>query len=79
VRKAWFKGSCGCAGGANGNTEFSYAAITYTNTSGYDAAPALRTMVERPDGSFLTQYFDETGQALSQVICKRPVRNVIAS
>ena len=68
MRKAWFKGSCGCAGGANGNPEFSYAAITNTNTSGYDAAPALRTMVERPDGSFLTQYFDETGQALSQVI-----------
>lgn len=69
IRKAWFNGSCGCGGGAaNGTTEFAFAGVTYTNNAGYDAAPAQRTVIKRPDGSYLTQYFDETSQPLSQII-----------
>ncbi len=69
VSLAWFNGQCGCGGGTNGTHEFTYDVVDgYTNNTGYDATMATRTIVERPDGTYLTQYFDEVGQGLSQVI-----------
>lgn len=68
VRKAWFNGQCGCSGGVNGTHEYTYSSVSYTPTSNYDAAPASRTIVLRPDSTYLSQYFDETGQALSELI-----------
>lgn len=67
VNLAWFQGQCGCSGAGTGTHEFSYATTGYTNTGGYDVDAARRTVVEHPDGSFVTQFFDETGQALSHV------------
>lgn len=37
-------------------------------TSGYDTAWHHRAVIGRPDGSYVTQYFDEMGQALSTVV-----------
>jgi dockerin type I repeat protein len=69
IDKAWFAGECGCGGGSSGAYEISYGTNSnYTNTSAYDTAWAMRAIVERPDGTFRTQYFDEFGQPLSSVI-----------
>ena len=69
IVKTWFNGECGCSGGANGTHQFEYESNgSYTNNTGYDTTWATRTIVERPDGSYLTQYFDEVGQPLHQVI-----------
>jgi YD repeat-containing protein len=69
IREAWFDGQCGCGGGSDGTFAFTYGTNgSYTNNSGYDTAWCARTVVERPDGSFLTQYFDEVGQGISQVV-----------
>ncbi|MDQ7014625.1 MAG: RHS repeat-associated core domain-containing protein [Planctomycetota bacterium] len=69
VDKAWFNGECGCSGGVNGTHEFTYETQTSgTWTSGYDTAWKYRAVVKRPDGTYVTQYFDEVGQALSKVI-----------
>ena len=68
VDKAWFNGACGCSGAANGSHEYTYGTNgSYMDNSGYDTAWADRTVVERPDGTYLTQYFDEAHQALGQV------------
>lgn len=68
VRESWSDGQCGCGGGSDGTFAFTYGSNgSYSNNSGYDTAWCTRTVVERPDGSFLTQYFDEVGQGLSQV------------
>ena len=59
---------CGCGGGS---TEFQYTYESngsYSDGSGYDQTWCKRTVVKRPDTSYLTQYFDEIGQGLSQVI-----------
>ena len=71
VRHAWFNGQCGCSGGGgNGTYSYSYDANpAYTdNPAAYDAAWATRTVVAKPDGSNMTQYFDELGQGLSSVV-----------
>jgi len=69
IDKAWFAGECGCGGGSSGAYEISYETNSnYTDTSAYDTAWATRAIVERPDGTFRTQYFDEFGQPLSSVI-----------
>ena len=69
VRSAFFNGACGCSGSATGTHDFEYENNTSgTFGSGYDTDWATRTIVERPDGSWLTQYFDEAGQSLHQVI-----------
>ena len=41
---------------------------SYTDNSGYDTTWARRTVIQKPDASYLTQYFDETGQPLSRLI-----------
>jgi RHS repeat-associated protein len=69
VDLAWFNGYCGCGGAGAGAHEYRYETNTsYSDSSGYDTAWARRTSVERPDGSWITQYFDEAGQALSHVV-----------
>ena len=69
----FFNGECGCAGGASGAHTFSYGtgsnyATAIGNTS-YDngASDWARTVIGQPDGVYVSQYFDETGQASSRV------------
>jgi len=70
VSEAWFQGQCGCGGGADGTYTFAYDPRTdaYSATTDYDSFWLRRTVVRRPDTTYLTQYFDELGQGLSQVI-----------
>lgn len=70
ITKAWFHGECGCSGGGpSGLYQFEYAGITgATSTSAYDPNSLVRTIVERPDASFLTQEFDEQGQAMDRIV-----------
>jgi RHS repeat-associated protein len=81
VNKAWFSGQCGCGGAGAGTHEYRYETNgSYSDGAGYDTVAssdfsglstialwARRTSVDRPDGTWLTQYFDETGQALSRL------------
>ena len=67
ISNAYFNGECGCSGGVNGSYQFAYETMSYTNNvAGYDAASAMRTIVERPDATYLTQEFDEVGQAMDR-------------
>jgi YD repeat-containing protein len=70
VNSATFNGSCGCGGGgANGVTLFTYGTNgSYSDGAGYDTTWPRRTVVTRADSTYLTQYFDELGQPLSQVV-----------
>lgn len=69
ISSATFNGDCGCSGGTVGVYNFSYEDNTgYTDTTGYTTTWATRTIVERPDATFLTQYFDEVGQPISSVV-----------
>ena len=69
IDKAIFNGECGCSGGSSGEYEIEYEANpNYSDDSGYDTEWATRTIIERPDGSYVTQYFDEVGQGLDQVV-----------
>lgn len=69
VNEAWFNGECGCSGTGNGTHEFEYESNgSYSDGSGYDTAWMERTVVQRPDGSYLTAYHDEAYQALSRVL-----------
>jgi RHS repeat-associated protein len=69
VKEAWFNGECGCSGANNGTYLFEYESNgSFSGTSGYDTAWCTRTVVQRPDTSYMTQYWDEVGQPLSQVI-----------
>ena len=70
VNSATFHGQCGCSGGgADGAYTFAYADNpAFSGSSGYDTAWHNRTVIARVDGSYITQYFDEKGQALSTVL-----------
>jgi len=69
IRESWADGACGCGGGATGTHEYEYETNPgYSDGSGYDTAWARRTVVHQPDGSYLTQYFDEVGQGLHRVL-----------
>jgi RHS repeat-associated protein len=68
VNLVWFDGQCGCSGGVNGTNQYTFGTSGYTNNAGYDTDWATRTVIQRPDSSYLTQYFDELGQGLSQVL-----------
>jgi YD repeat-containing protein len=67
---AIYNGECGCSGGSSGEYTISYGTNgSYTNNgSPYDQEWYSRAVVERPDGTYVTQYFDEVGQPLAQVI-----------
>ena len=66
---AWFEGDCGC-GGNNGTHEFEYETNgSFTDTPGtYQPSWKTRTVVKRPDLAYLTQYYEEAGQALARVL-----------
>lgn len=71
IDAAFFNGKCGCGGGANGTYDFNYA-TNGTISDPYDNGAKLRTVIGQPDASYITQYFDETGQALSKVVSNGP-------
>jgi RHS repeat-associated protein len=69
ISEAAFNGDCGCGGAGSGTFTFRYETNgAHPSASGYDEEWQNRTTVQRPDGTWLTQYFDEIGQSLSQVI-----------
>jgi len=69
IDQTWANGRCGCGGADNGVYGLTYSSNgSYTDTAGYDTAWKSRTIVEQPDGTFATHYFDETGQPLSRVM-----------
>ncbi|MFO0836553.1 MAG: RHS repeat-associated core domain-containing protein [Phycisphaerales bacterium] len=69
VSKAFFNGECGCSGGSNGTYEFTYASNgSFSPVTGYDTEWYNRVIIKQPDTIYATQYFDETGQALSRVV-----------
>jgi len=69
IVSVWFNGDCGCGGsGADGVYGITYGS-NGSDDSGYDTDEwRVRAVVERPDDSYLIQYFDEVGQPLSRVI-----------
>lgn len=72
LKAVTFNGNCGCSGGSSGRYIFTYTdGSTYSteigNTS-YDTAWARRTVVQQPDGTYVSQYFDETGAVLGRAI-----------
>ncbi len=80
IVSAWFNGACGCSGGSGaGEHVFEYETNgSFSDTSGYDTAWETRTIVKLPDvtykasegslSTYVTQYFDETGQPLARVM-----------
>ena len=64
VDKAWFNGECGCSGGVNGTHEFEYETngSFSDDTGAYDNTWKTRTIVNQPDGTYMTQYWDEAHQ-----------------
>lgn len=69
IATTFLNGECGCGGSVNGEHFFTYEANDdFSGTSGYDTAWSSRTIIEPPgDLAWTTQYFDETGQALSSI------------
>lgn len=72
LRDVMFNGNCGCAGGTSGTYSFTYGqgsgyATAVANTA-YDTAWNERTIVTQPDGTYVTQHFDETGAVLGRVV-----------
>lgn len=69
ITKYFMNGQCGCSGATNGIFTCTYSSNGgYTDNSGYDTAWMTRTAVGRPDGSYVTPYFDEVFQPLHQVV-----------
>jgi YD repeat-containing protein len=68
INEAFFNGECGCSGAGAGTHEFTYETSSYTNDNGYDTEWSHRTVTKRPDGSYVTQLFDEISQGLTQYV-----------
>jgi len=69
ISKVWMNGECGCSGGIDGEYAFEYETNGgYSNSSGYTTTWMARTIIAQPDGSYITQYFDEVHQPLSRVL-----------
>ena len=71
VTSLYFNGQCGCGSPAgDGEHTISYESNgSFSNTTDvYDTDWHSRAVVAKPDGSYATQYHDEVGQPLSQVI-----------
>ncbi len=76
----WANGACGCSGAASGTHTLEYETNdSYSDGAGYDEDEwKSRTIVQKPNvtyvtasgaiESWVTQYFDETGQALDRVL-----------
>lgn len=67
ISQATFNGSYDQAGGLSGVCTIAYGAVSYSGTSGYDSDPASRTVLVMPNGGYVSQFFDETGQALGEL------------
>jgi hypothetical protein len=68
IDEVFFNGECGCSGAGAGTHEFEFETSGYTNDSGYDTEWSHRTVTKRPDGSYVTQHFDEVSQGLSAIV-----------
>jgi RHS repeat-associated protein len=79
IVEAFFDGECGCSGGANGTYLFEYETngSFSDDTGAYDEEWKTRTIVQRPDGSYLTQAFDEAHGALDRVITDADPDNTV--
>ncbi len=68
VRSAFFNGECGCSGASDGARNYTYSSNGgHPANSAYDEEWLNRTIVEIPEGLWVTKYFDETYQGLSSV------------
>jgi len=68
VVEAAVNGDCGCGGPGSGSFGMRYESNgSHPAGSGYDEEWLWRTSIERPDGAWVTQYFDELGQGLTRV------------
>lgn len=70
IKSVFFNGECGCGSGGDGEYRLNYEDNPgFSGTSGYDTTWHRRVVVEPPTGgAWITQYLDETGQPLSQVL-----------
>ena len=78
IVKTWSDGACGCGSASDGVTTFTYEDnVNYTdNTSTYQYDQTSndkdywmgRTIIKRPGGTYVTQYYDEVGQSLHRVV-----------
>lgn len=60
VDEVFFNGDCGCSSSPDGTYEFTYQLNdNFSNTSEYDEGWYGRTLVKRPDDSFVTHLYDE--------------------
>lgn len=65
----WFNGECGCSGGNNGTHEFEWENNgSYSDTAGYNNSWMFRTIMQRPDTTYLTQYWGEAFETRLRVI-----------
>jgi len=74
VVSTWENGACGCTGGS-GNGEYLIEYELNPDFDDNDDPDAydedlwfIRTIVAQPDGTYVTQYYDEAGQTLSRVV-----------
>jgi hypothetical protein len=69
IKSSWTNGACGCSGGLDGTFTFAYATNGSDDTAGYDVDEwRYRTVVTRPDGGYVSLYFDEVAQPLARVL-----------
>ncbi len=80
IVSTWMNGQCGCGGASNGEYALTYANNgSFSGSGGYDTTWHRRVIIARPDGSYMTQYFDETGQALSKLVSEADPSTVSTS
>ncbi|MFO0834397.1 MAG: RHS repeat-associated core domain-containing protein [Phycisphaerales bacterium] len=72
VDEYFMNGNCGCGGGSSDEKytlTYNDNATTYTDTPySYDSEWKSRTIIEQPDGTFVTLYFDELYKMLAKVV-----------
>jgi RHS repeat-associated protein len=72
VKSVYLNGLGGCGACGTGTYTLDYAVssscVSNRGNTSYDTGWATRTVVGQPDGTYFTQYFDETGQPLSHVL-----------
>ncbi|MCC7389448.1 MAG: hypothetical protein IT431_11835 [Phycisphaerales bacterium] len=64
IELTWQNGECGCPGAVDGATVYRYE----TNSMLWEDSWLRRTVVSRPDGTFLTQYYSPTMLSTNTVI-----------
>ncbi|MGD9689502.1 MAG: hypothetical protein AB7K52_07155 [Phycisphaerales bacterium] len=68
IVKAFFNGQCGCGGGSSNGTYERIAYLDWDDAIDYDHNQTRRVVIKRPDGIYISQYFDSNGQPLSRVL-----------